>query len=74
MTLDAIVTSVKDTLKEELWSYPGKKGCAIGNGIRTLVGYAGFQYFDNDLLQAVCLSYAVIKGVQFVKDVVRYIW
>ncbi len=74
MTLEAVVKSVKDTLKEEVWSYPGKKGCAIGNGIRTLVGYAGFQYFDNDILQAAFGAYMVIKGVQFAKDVIRYLW
>jgi hypothetical protein len=74
MTLEAVVKSVKDTLKEEVWSYPGKKGCAIGNGIRTLVGYAGFQYFDNDILQAAFGAYMVIKGIQFAKDVIRYLW
>ena len=74
MTLDAVVRSVKDTLKEEMWSYPGKKGYAVGNGIRAAVGYYGFHAFDSDLLQAVCLTYAVIKGIQFVKDVARYVW
>jgi len=74
MTLDAIVKSVKGTLKEEIWSYPGKKGCAMGNGIRAAIGYYGFHAFDSDLLQAVCLTYAVIKGVQFVKDLYRYLW
>ena len=74
MTLDAVVRSVKDTVKEEVWSYPGRKGCAIGNGIRATLGYLGFQYFDSDIIQAACLTYAVIKGVQFVKDAVRYLW
>ncbi|MBW2981536.1 hypothetical protein KY343_01520 [Candidatus Woesearchaeota archaeon] len=74
MTLDAVVRSVKDTLKEELWNYPGRKGYAMGNGIRTAVGYFGMSYFDSDILKATFGAYMIIKGVQFVKDVVRYVW
>jgi len=74
MTLDAVVKSVKDTVKEEVWTYPGKKGCALGNGIRTAAGYLGMSYFDSDLLKVAFGTYMVIKGVQLVKDLYRYLW
>ncbi len=74
MGLEGVVKETKKFFVDEVVRYPGKKGCAIGNGIRAGLGYLGFQYFDSDLIQAVCLTYAVIKGVQFVKDAVRYIW
>lgn len=74
MALTDIVKSVKDTLVEEMWSYPGKKGYALGNGIRASIGYFGMTNFDSDILKATFGAYMVIKGVQFVKDVVRYVW
>ena len=74
MGLEGILSETKKFVVKQTIEYPGQKGCAIGNGIRAIVGYAGYQYFDNDIFQAVCITYAVIKGIQFIKDVIKYVW
>lgn len=72
--LEGIMRETRNFFVREVWEYPGKKGYALGNGIRAALGYVGYQYFDNDVLQLVCITYAAIKGVQFVKDVISYLW
>ena len=82
MTLDTIVRSakntvtksVKDFLVKEVCTYPGKKENALGNGIRTAVGYLGVSCFDSHLLKAAFGTYMIIKGSQFIRDAVRYVW
>jgi len=82
MTLDTVVRSVKDTavrsvknfLIKEVCTYPGKKENAIGNGIRTAVGYLGVSYFDSHMLKAAFGAYMIVKGSQFIRDAVRYVW
>ena len=74
MGLEGVIRETKNFFAEEVIRYPGKKGFAIGNGIRAAVGYYGFNSFDSDLLKAACITYAAIKGVQCVKDLARYVW
>ena len=82
MTLEAMVRSAKDTVTrsvknfvvKEVCLYKGEKGKAIGNGIRTAVGLLGVSYCDSYLLKAAFGTYMIIKGGQFLRDAVKYIW
>jgi len=74
MGLEGIIRETKNFFVEEVWQYPGRKGCVIGNGIRAGLGYWMMGCFDDISLKVLCGAYAAIKGVQFVKDIARYVW
>ena len=74
MGLEGIIRETKNFFVEQVWEYPGKTERMIGNGIKAGAGYLLIGYFDDISLKLLCGTYAAIKGMQFVKDIVKYIW
>jgi len=72
--LEGIIKGTKEFFQKEVVQYPGRKGYAFGNGVRAIMGYVGYQYFDNDVLELICITYCAVKAVQFTKDMIRYLW
>jgi len=66
MGIEGIINKTKDFLVKEIAMCPSNKEDASTTGIKAAAGFLGFYLFDNYLLETACLTYAVIKTVQYV--------
>ncbi len=72
MELEGILDETKRFLKDKTIDYQGKAQSATANFIKGGIGYIAYDSFDSTTLKLAFGAYAIVKALQFGKDVRDY--